>query len=34
MKHDDIGTELYVLATNFLLYIALVILTILMQRGQ
>jgi len=32
MKHDDAGTELYVLATNFLLYIALVILTILGQR--
>lgn len=32
MRHDDAGTELFILATNFLLYIALVILTILMQR--
>jgi adenosine 3'-phospho 5'-phosphosulfate transporter B2 len=32
LKHEDAGTELYILATNFLLYIALVILTILMQR--
>jgi len=29
---NDAGTELYVLATNFLLYIALVILTILLQK--
>ena len=32
MSHADAGTELYVLATQFLLYIALVILTILLQR--
>lgn len=32
LKHDDAGTELFVLAQNFLLYIALVILTYLFQR--
>lgn len=32
LKGNDLGDELFVLATNFLLYIALVILTMLLQK--
>ena len=32
ISHNDAGAELFVLCTNFLLYVALVILTMLLQR--
>ena len=32
ISHNDAGAELFILCTNFLLYVALVILTMLLQK--